>query len=85
MRKVYVVALVVALLGITPLFAGDASLQSIPRPFVPITETTPALLLTTVTIGASDQPPLPCWNCVSGASVVSLGIAEPLSVVTGGR
>jgi len=84
MQKVYVVALAVALLGIAPIFAADASLQSIPRPFVPITETTPALLLTTTTIGASDQPPLPCWNCVTGASVVSLGIAEPLSVVTGG-
>ena len=47
-------------------------------------ETLPALLMTTVTIGDSDYPPLPCWYCVSGASVTSLGIAEPLSVVTSG-
>lgn len=85
MRKVYVVALAVALLGISPLFADDASSQAVPRPFVSISETTPALLMTTVTIGNSDQPPLPCWDCVSGASVHSLGIAQPLAVVTGGN
>ena len=84
MRKVYVVALAVVLLGIVPMFAGDANLQAVPRPFVSNPETMPALLMTTVTIGASDQPPLPCWDCVTGASVVSLGIAEPLSVVTAG-
>jgi hypothetical protein len=86
MRKRYFIALTVVLLGIAPMFAAssDASFQAVPRPFVPISETTPALLMTTVTIGDSDQPPLPCWNCVSGASVISLGIAEPVSVVTGG-
>jgi hypothetical protein len=85
MRKLYVVALAVVLLGISPIFASDgASLQAVPRPFVPNTATLPGILITTVSIGASDQPPMPCWNCVTGATVTNLGIAEPLSVVPAG-
>jgi hypothetical protein len=86
MRKLYVVTLAVVLLGIAPIYAasGDASFQAIPRPFVPTTATLPGVLMTTLSIGESDQPPLPCWNCVNGASVVSLGIAAPMAAVTAG-
>jgi hypothetical protein len=86
MRKLYVVALAVVLLGITPIFAASdgASLQAVPRPFVPTTGTAPGILINTITIGESDQPPMPCWNCVSGATVTNLGIAAPMSVVPGG-
>jgi|SRR5580692_2205153 hypothetical protein len=86
MRKLYVVALAVVLLGITPIFAASdgASLQAVPRPFVPATGTLPGVLMTTITIGESDQPPLPGWNLVNTADVTNLSIAGPMSLVQGG-
>jgi len=85
MRKFSIAALALVLLAVAPTFAasGDATLQAVPRPFVPTTASL-GILMTTVSIGQSDQPPLPCWDCVLGASIYDLGIAEPLAVVPQG-
>lgn len=89
MRKLSIIALAAVLLGISPMFAEDRpSLHSTPRPFVPATATSPGIIVNSVIIGVRDGEGaglvLPCWNCVPAASVASLGLPAPLSLVPAG-
>jgi hypothetical protein len=82
MRNVTILAVALLFLGIVPVLAADSpTVISIPNP-----DTVPATLdlgffANIVTVGHQDPNVLPCFNCVSGASQVNLGIAVPLSVV----
>ena len=88
MRKVYVVALAVVLLGIVPIFAASDAvtrLQAVPRPF-PATRTDVGIIVNSVTVGVPDSGVLPCWNttvpgCLPNSTVLALGIPAPMSVV----
>jgi hypothetical protein len=90
MRKLSIIAVAVSILCVAPMLsaAEHTSLHSSPRPFVPTTATSPGIIVNSITIGEPDGQGqglvLPCWNCVSGASVASLGLAGPLSLVPTG-
>ena len=86
MRKLYIIALAVVLLGIAPLFAAsdDAAVSAVPRPFVATAATTPGIIANSITIGKQDTGALPCFACVNGATIANLGLAVPLSSVPEG-
>jgi len=85
MRKLIIVAVAGAVLGISPLLAADsATVLSVPS-----TVNVPATLnlgffANIITVGHQETNVLPCFNCVNGASQTNLGLAVPLSVVRAG-
>jgi len=85
MRKARL-AVAVMLLGISPLLAADHAVAvSIPRAAVPAQAGLPDFIASSITVGPTDpNQAVPCFNCISGSGVSTLGIAAPASVVTAG-
>jgi hypothetical protein len=86
MQKACVVAVAVVLLGMAPLLAADsATVVSIPRPDIAAQPGLPNFVASSITVGQTDPfQAVPCFNCVPGAGVVTLGLSAPRSVVTTG-
>lgn len=82
MRKVCLAAVAVVLLGICPLLASEgATLTAVLVPGGVSPETLNlGFFASIVTLGHQD-PALPCFNCVNGATQISLGLAAPISVI----
>ena len=81
LRNVCMIAVAAVLLSITPLLAASPGVLSIPRPAVSPGQQTMADFVASSVMAGMQDPALPCFNCVSGASVVSLGVAAPISIV----
>jgi len=86
MRSICVSAVAIVVLSLGPLLAADsASLKSFPHPAAVSKSETLGFFATMVTAGFQDYAvPLPCFNCVAGASVVTVGLAAPLGAVDSG-
>jgi hypothetical protein len=84
MRVLYAVALLTVLLWSPALSAADSSgVFSTPRVVPDGGGQAGGALTTLVTLGLND-PAMPCFNCVFGASQTNLGLTLPLTWVNGG-
>jgi len=91
MRNVYMIAIALILLGMTPLLAENPSLAAIPRQVPAVGGETQGALATAITAALPDPNftgfggnGVPCFNCVPTSAVTNVGLSVPLTWVTRG-
>lgn len=85
MRNVCMIAVAVVLMGITPLLAADAAVVSVPRAAVHAQAGLPDFIANSITVAPQDPNfAVPCFNCIPGSGISTLGIGAPTSVIPAG-
>lgn len=90
MRRACLITIAIALLGIAPLLAANATIVGVPHsgsvPSAVPGTVSEGFLATAVIAGITDPEEIvPCFNCVSGPDIQTVLIALPLGAVYSGQ